>query len=680
MKNRVYLVDLGTGTDRSLLPLACGLISSYSKSIPELNESYEIMIRMLGQGLDELIEEIVDPTVVALSCYVWNFLGTVEVSKRLKERYPDVLIVWGGPSIPARESRIAEFMEDHSCVDILVHQEGEFTFADILLRRLTGASLKDCKGITYRADEAQKKIVTTEPRERIQDFSQIPSPFLDGTFDAILDRYGDHIVGALWETSRGCPFRCSFCDWGNALVNKVNRVDIERVVAEIEWVSSKRIHYVYATDANFGITVDRDLEIAEKFADISKKSGFPSTLVLNWTKNSHNGVVAIADTLNGAGITTNTTLSVQSFHPPTLKAIQRANIKLETYLTLKRAYHDRGLATYTELILGLPEETLETFLAGVERSLSPRLQDQLSIYLLVMLENTHLAQSDTRTKYELETRRTAVGLNRRRFKYPRFGEDEIVVGNSTMPRHDWDRAYEISYMTTGLYTLRAAFFIAEFLRNVTGRKIVDFISFIIDTVTEHDGEYEVLASALKHVRNNRQLILDGVSSVSPVPGGDGVSLTPHEAIVFMLLSRIDQTYEEMGRLARKFCEASGTPVSDTLLAEALMYQKMRMPVFAPESSSYRFETNVPRFFEQITKGLDAPEIEENIETIVDLIFAEHDHQTEVEFNLRRVSSGYTLNIVDVVVQEGNQMEIDGYAIPLARNTNMGGTFSSYADR
>ena len=678
MKDRVYLVDLGTGTDRSLLPLACGLISAYSKSIPQLNEAYEFEIRMLGQGLDELVEELVDPAVIAFSCYVWNFLGTVEVSNRLKELYPDALIVWGGPSIPAREARIAEFMEAHSSVDILVHQEGELTFADILLRRLTGASLKDCQGITYRTNATDNRLSTTEPRQRIQDFAQIPSPFLDGTFDAILDRYGDHIVGALWETSRGCPFRCSFCDWGNALVNKVNRVDIERVVAEIEWVSSKRIHYVYATDANFGIAVDRDLEIAKRFADISKISGFPNTLVLNWTKNSHNGVVAIADTLNGAGITTNTTLSVQSFHPPTLKAIQRANIRLETYLTLKRAYHDRGLATYTELILGLPEETLETFLAGVERSLSPRLQDQLSIYLLVMLENTHLAELETRTKYKLETKKTAVGLNRRRFKYPRFGEDEIVIGNSTMPRDDWDRAYEISFMTTGLYTLRPAFFIAEFLRQVTGNGVVDFIGFIIDTVTAHSDEFEVLASALEHVRCNRQLILDGVSSVSPVPGGDGVSLTPHEAIVFMLLSRIDQTYEEMGRLARQFCEATRTQVSDILLTEALKYQKMRMPVFAPESSRYEFETNIPRFFEQVTKGLDAPDIDENIKTTVDLIFAEHDHQTEVDFNLRRVSSGYTLNIVDVVIQEGNQTDIDRFTIPLARNTNMGGSFSSYA--
>ena len=86
MSENVYLIDLGTGTDRSLLPLACGLISSYCQSIPEINSHYDFHIRMLGQGLDELFAEIEEPAVVGFSCYVWNFFGSVELSRRIKEK------------------------------------------------------------------------------------------------------------------------------------------------------------------------------------------------------------------------------------------------------------------------------------------------------------------------------------------------------------------------------------------------------------------------------------------------------------------------------------------------------------------------------------------------------------------------------------------------------------------
>ena len=606
---------------------------------------------------------------MGFSCYVWNFFGSVEIARRLKEKYPEVLIVWGGPSIPARKERIEEFQKEYPWWDILVHAEGELTFAEILSRRINGGQYDECKGITYRTPESNTPVVTTPLRERITDFTIIPSPFLNGTFDTLLDRYGDHIVGALWETSRGCPFKCSFCDWGSALVTKVNRLEVDRVMQEIQWVSDKRIHYVYATDANFGISRQRDLDIARQFVEISQTNGYPNTLVLNWTKNSSKSVIEIADTLFQGGVTTNTTLSFQSFHEPTLKAIVRDNIKLDAYRELKTDFHDKRLPTYTELILGLPEETLETFTNGIEMAVSPRLEDQLSVYPLVMLENTEMALPEVREKYGLETRKCAVGLNRRRFKYPRFGVDEVVVGTSTMPVTHWERAYDIAFSMACLYNLRVAFFIMAYLNQTFGSRNVDFIEFILDTVDSQPDQFPSLAEALAHVRNNRQLILDNVASVSPVKGGDGVSLTPHEAMTFLLLNRMDETYTELRHLAERFCEENQLAASATILDEVVKYQRSRVPVFDPPQAIYHFESNVPHFFESVINGKVAPQITMS-PTTVELKPKPHSYKTETEFNLRRTSGGYTLSVADALIQPGDAQPTEPADVPLARNVNL----------
>jgi putative methyltransferase len=671
-KEKVFLIDLGTGTDRSLLPLACGLISAYAQSQPDLRAHYDFEIKMLGEGLDELLEEIVDPAVVGVSCYVWNFFGSIEISRRIKDRYPNVLLVLGGPSIPQREARIGPFLQKYPFVDLLVQGEGELTFADVLSRRIHKAGYQDCHGISLRVGGGPARFLKTPNRERIKDFTLIPSPFLTGIFDPLIERYGSHIVGALWETNRGCPFKCAFCDWGSALVNKVNRLELDRVVKEIEWVAAKKIPYVYATDANFGIFLQRDLEIARSFVEISKRRGFPSTLVLNWTKNSHDRIIDLATVFAEGKVITNVTLSFQSFNESVQKAILRDNIKVDVYRKLKASFHLKKLPTYTEVILGLPEETLETFVDGIDQALSPRLEDQLSIYLCVILENTHLQLPEVIEKYGIETRECAVGLNRRRFKYPRFGIDEIVVATKAMPQSDWNRAYEIAFTCTTLYNLRVAFFPIVFLNRVCGAKITDFIQFVLNTVDRYPGKYPAFERAIKHLRRNRQLILDNVASVSPVEGGDGVALTPHEAMAFLLYSDMEQTYSDLTAVVRLYCDENAYAVCEEILDDLVKYQKARIPVFDPKQTLYRFRTNVPAYLEAVTSGRPAPEIEVS-PTAVEIKYSAHNYRTEVEFNLRRVACGYTLNVADAVLTNEGMSKMEA-TIPYARNPNLAGKF------
>ena len=136
-KKNVYLIDLGTGTDRSLLPLGCGLIAAYCLSKPPIKSAYDIEVLMLAAGLPDLIAEMDAPYVIGLACYMWNFFGCVEVSRLIRQKYPEAIIVWGGPNVPSKNHRIEEFVRKYrDNVDILVHGEGEETFSDLLIHQL----------------------------------------------------------------------------------------------------------------------------------------------------------------------------------------------------------------------------------------------------------------------------------------------------------------------------------------------------------------------------------------------------------------------------------------------------------------------------------------------------------------------------------------------------------------
>src|SRR5438067_2254832 len=83
------------------------------------------------------------------------------------------------------------------------------------------------------------------------DLAAIGSPYCDGTFDALLASGELAPVGvAVFETNRGCPFACTFCDWGQAIESRVNELPIERVLADLRWGAARGLPYFYFIDAN----------------------------------------------------------------------------------------------------------------------------------------------------------------------------------------------------------------------------------------------------------------------------------------------------------------------------------------------------------------------------------------------------------------------------------------------
>ena len=167
------------------------------------------------------------------SNYMWSVASNLEVSAAVKRHDRSNITIHGGPSTPSYDAACNAFMTKHDSVDIAVHGEGESTIVDLL--GSLGSSdmrldrLHDVNGITFRAASsgadgpAADIFVRTPPRPVIRDLNILPSPYLGGTFAS----YRGSIDAAIIESNRGCPFGCTFCDWGSATRQKIRKFDLQ---------------------------------------------------------------------------------------------------------------------------------------------------------------------------------------------------------------------------------------------------------------------------------------------------------------------------------------------------------------------------------------------------------------------------------------------------------------------
>jgi len=259
--------------NRIHLPYSIALLVSYIKTKEKFSQfKFEkTFVFRTEEKIEEYIEKCRDSDILLCSSYVWNWEINTLLAKKVKEINPKCLIIFGGPQVP---EILEDFFEKYPFVDIVVHGEGEIIFENILSEYLKERNYLKIKGIST-------KDFTTEPQERIKDFDSMPSPYLTNTVLDLVDNVDGYQWIASWETNRGCPYQCTFCDWGSATATTMRKWSEERLYKEIEWFGDHKIPYIDGCDANFGIYRDRDLQIAKKLGEEKLKKGFPETFQTN---------------------------------------------------------------------------------------------------------------------------------------------------------------------------------------------------------------------------------------------------------------------------------------------------------------------------------------------------------------------------------------------------------------
>lgn len=350
MKQNVYLYapnfDQGHGNVTSVwLPYTVGCIWSYAMTDTRLKENFKLKaLAFLRDPIDQVVDSLDNPALCGFSTYIWNENYNLALSKAIKQRWPQCIIMFGGPNVPNEEEVLRQWRREHDWIDVTIRYEGEVAFQKML---------HDVLDNTVKRDYVSHRVENLE----------IPSPYTTGLFDDIV-KDKRFMWSMTIETNRGCPFPCTFCDWGSLTYAKIKKFPLEKVFAEIEWSGRNQIEFIALADANFGVFPDRDRAIARCFIETKKKYGYPKQISCTWYKNSNQVILDIAEELTLHGLNRGLTLSVQSMHEPTLTAIKRMNMKINDQSALFKECNRRRIPFYTELILGMPEETLASWRKG----------------------------------------------------------------------------------------------------------------------------------------------------------------------------------------------------------------------------------------------------------------------------------------------------------------------------
>ncbi len=428
MKN-VYLSQFSTVTlDKYyFLPYSVGLLWSYALTRPSISKEYKLKKLFWKKApLKQIVDSLDNPAVFGFSCYVWNYNYNLKLAKLVKQKFPECIIIFGGPGVPDND---LSFFSKHSWIDYTIHTEGEQSFANLLETLLEG--------------EHPKQI--SIPSRRTKYLDTIPSPYLSGVFDSVIQeaQTDGSVVNALLETNRGCPFKCTFCDWGGLTFSKIHNFDLDRIKDEITWIGKNKIELISLADANFGIFPDRDLSIAKWAIKTKEKYGYPKWFDTSWTKNTKPETLETAKLLMKAGMLRKFVMSLQTLDSSTLSNIKRKNIDGSRFSSLIR---DRSVSVATELIVGLPGETITTYKQGI----CSLIDDKIKIIQnpLTLLPNSEMNSVEYREQWQIES----VSF---RSSWSCFEVDEwedLVVGTSSYSSEEWNEMILWGWLTVFLET------------------------------------------------------------------------------------------------------------------------------------------------------------------------------------------------------------------------------------
>jgi putative methyltransferase len=554
MKKNVYLFQPQYAVEyrketNYWLPYSVGCLWSYVSQFDHIRENFELKdLIFRREPPDQVLARMEEPALAGFSCYVWNEKYCLDMAEKIKKRWPNCVIEFGGAQTSGKMLR-------YDFIDSIIMSEGEENFLIVLERILAG--------------EPPQQLYQ---KQRLQQLD-VPSPYTSGLFDRILAENPDAIWSMTFETNRGCPYACTFCDWGGVTYSKVKKFDLSRVQADLEWAIGKPISYMVCADANFGIFKERDVEIARIIKRVAEQSQVDS-VNLQYAKNSTDVVFEIAKIIGN--LSRGITVSVQSMNDITLEAIKRKNLDINNIRHLMQLSEQYGVSTYTEVILGLPLETAESWREGLANILEMGQHSSIDMWFAQLLDNSEMAQSASRMQYGI---RSIIAKD----YMPQFNpndfreieeEIELVNQTNTMSTVDMVDAYMYGWMIIHFHINGYSQLYSRYCRhrkNISYRQFYDRLFELLPTSGFQD-HFNRLREVVDHYLHTGQMLQ--FDSFTKGQNGHGIHALSYG---FMYENRF-KAYALAKTVAESFCELE--PGIDLLQNNFIFDSEQQYPVTA----------------------------------------------------------------------------------------------------
>jgi len=414
------------------VPLGIGFIGSYALS--QFGEG-SVDVRLLTDP-DEIINDVEEwhPHIVGVSNYLWNSNLSNRLCEITKEIDPGIITVSGGPQFPIINNERNEYLYKRPDIDFYIYEDGELAFSK-LLRKLIELQF-DIKKVRSIYNEGiislkpkSKEMLICDPIKRFTNMDKIPSPYLSGLFDKFLLA---NFMPAL-ETTRGCPYTCTYCHTGNR--HEVRTFSVQRVKEELDYILENTDNCenkgLCLFNANFGL-LKEDNEIAEYLAYLRTKTGWPMIIEGGGTVKK-GGNVYIPD--YAIYESKNMGWSFQTLNQDTLNVIKRKNPSKQRIKEIANKLLENQNTIPCELIAPLPLETKDSYFQAQKFLIENGFSTQT--YTTMLLYGTPLASEKSRNKYQFITKYRVVPRQFGEYKSKKILEiEEVCISTNTFSFKD----------------------------------------------------------------------------------------------------------------------------------------------------------------------------------------------------------------------------------------------------
>ena len=343
----------------------------------EYSSSVVVKEYTINQIRDDILKDIYleQPDVVCFSCYIWNISFVRELVPDLKKILPQVEFWAGGPEV---SYDAVEFLKKNPVFFGVMVGEGEETFHELAGYYIERKpeTLSGIRGVAFRDENKGRDIVHTGWRE-LMDLSKVPFAYSN------LTEFKNRII--YYESSRGCPFSCSYCL--SSIDKKLRFRDIELVKNELQFFIDNKVPQVKFVDRTFNCKHDHAMAIWRYITEHDNGiTNFHFEISADLLREEE---LALMKTMRPGLIQLE--IGVQSTNPQTIKAIRRT-MDFEKLKGIVEQIHGFGnIHQHLDLIAGLPYEGYDSFHKSFCDVYALR-PEQFQLGFLKVLKGSHMME------------------------------------------------------------------------------------------------------------------------------------------------------------------------------------------------------------------------------------------------------------------------------------------------